>query len=176
MRKTQHRRLLMLLTLLTLAMFGFGFALVPIYNSLCKTLGINGKVVLAKEDDEHLRPIDKARDIEVEFVATNNNTLQWFFYTKIKKIVIHPGETAKLQFYAENKTAHHMIVQAIPSITPGIAAKYLKKTECFCFQQQQLNGHEAMNMPLIFHVDNDLPENIKTITLAYTLFDVTDRL
>ena len=176
MRKTQHRRLLMLLTLLTLAMFGFGFALVPIYNSLCKTLGINGKVVLAKEDDEHLRPIDKARDIEVEFVATNNNTLQWFFYTKTKKIVIHPGETAKLEFYAENKTAHHMIVQAIPSITPGIAAKYLKKTECFCFQQQQLNGHEAMNMPLIFHVDNDLPENIKTITLAYTLFDVTDRL
>ena len=176
MRKTQHRRLLMLLTLLTLGMFGFGFALVPIYNSLCKTLGINGKVVLAKEDDEHLRPVDKARDIEVEFVATNNNTLQWFFYTKTKKIVIHPGETAKLQFYAENKTAHHMIVQAIPSITPGIAAKYLKKTECFCFQQQQLNGHEAMNMPLIFHVDNDLPENIKTITLAYTLFDVTDRL
>lgn len=176
MRKVQHRRLLILLSLLTLGMFGFGFALVPIYNSLCKALGINGKVVLAKAEEGDPTRIDKTRSIEVEFVATNNNTLQWLFYAKTKKVMIHPGETAKLEFYAENKTAHHMVVQAIPSITPGIAAKYLKKTECFCFQQQQLNGHEAMNMPLIFHVDTDLPENVKTITLAYTLFDVTDRL
>lgn len=176
MRKTQNRRLLLFLSLLTLAMFGFGFALVPIYNSLCKTFGINGKVVLAKIEDNKPLSIDKKRLIKVEFVASNNNTLQWFFYPKTKKVMIHPGESAKLEFYAENKTNHHMIVQAIPSITPGIAAKYLKKTECFCFQQQQLNGHEAMNMPLIFHVDPDLPENVKTITLAYTLFDVTDRL
>jgi cytochrome c oxidase assembly protein subunit 11 len=176
MRSNQNRKWLICLSLLTLAMFGFGFALVPIYNSLCKTLGINGKVVLAKPDAGIRQQVDTKRKIVVEFVASNNNTLQWFFYPKINKVMIHPGETAKLEFYAENKTSHRMIVQAIPSITPGIAAKYLKKTECFCFQQQQLNGHEAMNMPLIFHVDTDLPENIKTITLAYTLFDVTDRL
>ena len=176
MRKSQHRRLLIWLSILTLGMFGFGFALVPIYNSLCKTLGINGKIELTKAEAANPLDIDQKRRIEVEFVASNNNTLQWFFYPKTSKVMIHPGETAKLEFYAENKTNHRMIVQAIPSITPGIAAKYLKKTECFCFQQQQLNGHEAMNMPLIFHVDPDLPENVRTITLAYTLFDVTDRL
>ena len=68
-----------------------------------------------------------------------------------------------------------MIVQAIPSVTPGIAAKYLKKTECFCFTQQTLGGHEAMDMPLLFHLDPALPKYIKTVTLSYTLFDVTSR-
>ena len=68
-----------------------------------------------------------------------------------------------------------MVVQAIPSVTPGIAAKYLKKTECFCFTQQTLNGHEAMNMPLLFHLDEALPSNVNTVTLAYALFDVTNR-
>lgn len=88
---------------------------------------------------------------------------------------MHPGEIVKLAFYAENKTDYTMTVQAIPSVTPGIAAKYLKKTECFCFTQQTLNGHEAMNMPLLFHLDTDLPKNVNTVTLSYTLFDVTGR-
>lgn len=66
-----------------------------------------------------------------------------------------------------------MTVQAIPSVSPGIAAKYLKKTECFCFAQQTLPGQSAMDMPLLFHLDRDLPANIKEVTLAYTLFDAT---
>ncbi|MDI1352081.1 MAG: cytochrome c oxidase assembly protein, partial [bacterium] len=99
----------------------------------------------------------------------------WAFYPKIHSIKVHPGEIVKLAFYAENKTGHRMIVQAIPSVTPGLAAKYLKKTECFCFTQQTLNGHEAMEMPLLFHLDTELPAHINTVTLAYTLFDVTDR-
>jgi len=94
----------------------------------------------------------------------------------IKKIKIHPGEVAKLAFYAENQSDHRMTVQAIPSVTPGIAAKYVKKTECFCFTQQTLNAHEGMNMPLLFHLDRDLPSTVKTLTLSYTLFDVTDRV
>lgn len=157
-------------------MFGFGFALVPIYNSLCKTLGINGKVDLeARAEPLGQIRIDKKREIWVEFVATNQGSVPWEFYPKIHKIKVHPGELAKLAFYAENKTNHRMTVQAIPSVTPGIAAKYLKKTECFCFTRQTLNGHEAMNMPLLFHLDADLPAQVKTITLAYALFDVTGK-
>ncbi len=158
-------------------MFAFGFALVPIYNRLCQTLGINGKTnseAIAYEASD--KNIDRNREITVEFVATNNGSIQWSFYPKTKKIKVHPGEIAKLSFYAENKSNFRMTVQAIPSVTPGIAAKYLKKTECFCFTQQTLNGHEAMDMPLLFHLDTDLPEKVKTITLSYTLFDVTNRV
>lgn len=171
-----HQRLLVILSLLVLGMFAFGFALVPIYNSLCKSLGINGKTnPEAVAYDATKVKVDKKREITVEFVATNNSGVPWAFYPKVRKIKIHPGEIAKLAFYAENKTNHTMTVQAIPSVTPGIAAKYLKKTECFCFTRQTLNGHEAMNMPLLFHLDADLPEKVNTVTLSYTLFDVTDK-
>lgn len=173
----KQQKLLVILALIVLGMFAFGFALVPIYNSLCKTLGINGKTnPEAIAYDVTKAKIDTDREILVEFVATNNSGVPWAFYPKTNKIKVHPGEIVKLAFYAENKTGHRMTVQAIPSVTPGIAAKYLKKTECFCFTQQTLNGHEAMNMPLLFHLDTALPENVKTVTLSYTLFDVTSRV
>lgn len=157
-----------------LGMFGFGFALVPIYNSLCKTLNINGKIGQSTEKyTVNEASVDKTRDITVQFVATNNTGIPWLFYPKVRQVKVHPGEIAQLAFYAENKTDYRMTVQAIPSVTPGIAAKYIKKTECFCFTRQVLNGHEAMDMPLLFHLDVDLPKNVKTITLAYTLFDVS---
>ena len=176
MAAQSHRRLLLLLTLVVLGMFAFGFALVPIYNSLCKALGINGKTnAQSIAYDASTAKIDTNRTITVEFVATNNSGVPWAFYPKTKVIDVHPGDIAKLAFYAENKSKRRMTVQAIPSVTPGIAAKYLKKTECFCFEQQTLNSHEAMNMPLLFHLDPELPASVQTITLAYTLFDVSDR-
>lgn len=175
--KRSHRKLVVTLGILVLSMFAFGFALVPIYNSLCKTLGINGKTnTQAIAYDANKVKIAADREVQVEFVATNNSGVPWDFYPKIQKIKVHPGELVKLAFYAENKTDFPMTVQAIPSVTPGIAAKYLKKTECFCFAQQRLNGHEAMNMPLLFHLDPDLPKEVRTVTLAYTLFDVTDKV
>ncbi|KTD38957.1 cytochrome c oxidase assembly protein [Legionella oakridgensis] len=175
MAAKSHTKLLIILTAVVIGMFGFGFALVPIYNSLCKALNINGKVSTEIAAYDKNTQIAKDRDVLVEFVATNNSGVPWAFYPKTHKLRVHPGEIAKLSFYAENKTNHTMTVQAIPSVTPGIAAKYLKKTECFCFTQQTLNGHEAMDMPLLFHIDTELPANVKTITLAYTLFDVSNR-
>lgn len=177
MREQGHGKLLLTLTLVVIGMFAFGFALVPIYNTLCQTLGINGKTNQeAIQYDANKAVVDKNRTVTVEFVATNNSSVPWAFYPKVNKLKVHPGEIAKLAFYAENQSNFKMTVQAIPSVTPGIAAKYLKKTECFCFTQQTLNGHEAMNMPLLFHLDNDLPKDIRTITLSYTLFDVTNRI
>lgn len=176
-RSKNHVKLVILLSLLVLGMFAFGFALVPIYNRLCQTLGINGKT-----NSQSIAFVEKAadvvneRDVVVEFIASKKSSLQWAFYPKTSKLTVHPGKIARLSFYAENQTDSRMTVQAIPSVTPAIAAKYLKKTECFCFTQQTLNGHEAMDMPLLFHIDPDLPANIKTITLSYTLFDVTSRV
>jgi cytochrome c oxidase assembly protein subunit 11 len=173
----KHRKLVVTLSVIVLGMFGFAFALVPIYNTLCQTLGINGKTIqtAVSKPSTSTHPESK-REILVEFVATNNAGIPWLFYPKTKRIQVRLGEISKLSFYAENQTNHRMTVQAIPSVTPGIAAKYIKKTECFCFERQTLNGHEAMDMPLLFHVDTDLPAHIKTITLSYTLFDVTSRV
>lgn len=172
-----HARLIVILAGIVLGMFAFGFALVPIYNSLCKSLGINGKFNgQAVTYDVTKAKIDKTRWVTVEFVATNNGGVPWEFYPKTVKLKVHPGDVARLAFYAENQTNYPMTVQAIPSVTPGVAAKYLKKTECFCFTQQTLNGHEAMDMPLLFHLDPELPEYVKTVTLSYTLFDVTGRV
>lgn len=175
MKSLRLKKLLLTLTIVVVGMFGFAFALVPIYNSLCKSLGINGKIIQANTTTHQLKT-DLTRTIKVEFVATNNSGIPWKFYPKTPVLNVHPGEIAKLAFYAENQTKNTMTVQAIPSVTPGIAAKYIKKTECFCFEHQTLNGHEAMDMPLLFHLDEDLPPQIKTITLAYTLFDVTNRV
>ena len=174
-----NRKLVLILTLTVFCMFGFAFALVPIYNSLCKTLGINGKTYQespAEKKHNRAQVVQLDREVVVEFVATNNNSIPWLFYPKTRRLTLHPGELAKLEFYAENQTDHRMTVQAIPSVTPGIAAKYIKKTECFCFTQQTLDGHEGMNMPLLFRLDADLPQEVNTLTLAYTLFDVTGRI
>lgn len=175
--KGKHRKLVTLLVGVVIGMFAFGYALVPIYNSLCKALGINGKTnTTSIAYDPSKATIDKDRVVTVEFVATNQSGVDWKFYPKTTKLKIHPGEMKRISFYAENDSDHTMIVQAIPSITPGIAAKYFQKTECFCFTQQTLQSHEAMDMPLLFHIDTELPKYVKTVTLSYTLFDVTARM
>ena len=171
--RQKNKKLSLILVGVVVGMFGFGFALVPLYNTFCKALGINGKtapVAQAVSTSE-----DTTRWVTMEFTAMNGGGVQWKFYPSVKRIRLHPGEMKRLSFYAENYSDHEMVVQAIPSVTPGIAAKFLKKTECFCFTQQTLNAHEAMNMPLLFHLDKDLPKQVKTVTLSYTLYDVTAR-
>ncbi len=167
----KQRRLVLILSSFVVLMFGFGYAMVPLYNVLCKQLGINGKtggqVVL---DDTG---IDESRTITVQFLATTNAYIPWEFRPRLRTIQMHPGENKAVAYFARNNTDHAMTVQAIPSVTPGTAAKYLKKTECFCFTQQKMNGQEEMDWPLLFHIDKNVPKNIHTITLAYTLFDVT---
>lgn len=152
-------------------MYGFGYALVPIYSVMCKAFGINGKPsnMVAVNDSS----IDYSRTITVQFLATRNNYLPWKFQPLVNSIKVHPGENKKVAFYAENETAADMIVQAIPSVSPGLAAKHLKKTECFCFTKQMMKGKQGMAWPLLFHLDRELPKKIRTITLSYTLFDIT---
>ena len=156
-------------------MFGFGYALVPLYNVMCKQLGINGKTAGKVVYDAASGYVDKQRVITLELLATNNDGLHWQFHPVQHKLRFHPGEQERIAFFAKNEDDHTMVVQAIPSVTPGEAARYLKKTECFCFTQQTLKSHESMQMPIVFHIDPDLPKHITTVTLSYTLFDVTER-
>lgn len=167
---TKSKKVLVWLSVFVVAMFFFAYALVPLYDVMCKALGINGKTIGATTTNTSY--IDKSREITVQFLVTNNENLDWTFRSNIKKISLHPGVDTKVTYYARNNTNKTMTVQAIPSVTPSRAARHFKKTECFCFNQQTLKPHQSMNMPVIFHLDNSLPKNIHEVTLSYTLFNV----
>ena len=157
----------------SVAMFAFVFVvMVPLYNVLCDALGINGKT----SSEAYISvsaEVDESRSIKVQFIATNNDGMPWAFSPQVAEMLVHPGAANDTVFFAANPTMNAMVAQAIPSVSPSRAAEYFHKTECFCFEQQPLDGNGEAEMPLQFIVDQDLPADIKTITLSYTLFDVT---
>ncbi|MEH6580664.1 MAG: cytochrome c oxidase assembly protein [Halioglobus sp.] len=162
------------LVAVSVLMFAFVFVvMVPLYNVLCDVLGINGKTsgqVYTAVDSR----VDLDRVVTVQFVATNNEGMPWDFGPSVTAMKINPGAVNDTVFLARNPLQDAMVAQAIPSISPARAAEYFHKTECFCFNQQPLEGETSAEMPLQFIVDQDLPRDIKTITLSYTIFDVTD--
>ena len=150
------------------------FIMPPLYDVFCDITGIGGKTGGRYQASES--GVDMGRTVKVQFVATNNGAMPWEFTPRVYEVTVHPGEPTKAVFFAKNRTGRDMIAQAIPNVTPFNAAEYFHKTECFCFNQQPLEAGEEADLPLVFIVDRDLPRAIKTITLSYTLFDVTDRV
>jgi len=162
------------LVTVAIAMFAFVFVvMVPLYDVLCDVLGINGKTSGEAYTSVQVA-VDESREITIQFVATNNDGMPWEFRPGTNVMKVHPGATNDTVFYARNPLPEAMVAQAIPSVSPSRAAAFFHKTECFCFNQQPLDGRTSAEMPLQFIVDNDLPRDIKTITLSYTIFDVTE--
>lgn len=162
------------LLLVVVAMFGFGFALVPLYDVFCDITGLNGKTndsAAIYEDGG----IDKSRTVKVQFITRNAKGIPWKFEPVINEINVHPGEMKLVSFYAKNKAEHDIIGQAVPSVSPGLAANYFHKIECFCFTQQPLAAGKDVEMSLQFYVDLELPTDINTLTLSYTLYDITKK-
>jgi cytochrome c oxidase assembly protein subunit 11 len=156
------------------AMFAFVFVvMVPLYNVLCDALGINGKTSGERYRAVQIQ-VDESRLVTVQFVTTNNEGMPWDFAPTTTMMKVNPGAVNDTVFYARNPLPQNMVAQAIPSISPARAVEFFHKTECFCFNQQPLDGLQSAEMPLQFIVDQDLPRDIKTITLSYTIFDVTD--
>ncbi len=167
-----NSRLIVKLAGVVLGMFGFGFALVPLYDVFCDLTGINGKTRDTAATYESI-VVDKSRLITVEFITRTNTGMSWNFEVETKKVQVHPGQMQKINFFAHNPTSRDIIGQAVPSVSPGQAALFLNKTECFCFEQQPLKAGEKTVMPMSFYVDPQLPEDIKFFTVQYTLYDVT---
>jgi cytochrome c oxidase assembly protein subunit 11 len=166
------RQLIQRLLLLVVVMFAFGFALVPIYDVMCQAFGINGKTAGAYDG---VQTVDQARQVRVQFLATNSAGMVWEFHPQADEVSVHPGATQQMLFVAFNPTDKPMTAQAIPSVAPSKAAAFFHKTECFCFTQQVLQPGERIEMPVRFIVDRDLPKDVHHLTLAYTLFDITAR-
>jgi cytochrome c oxidase assembly protein subunit 11 len=155
-------------------MFAFVFVvMVPLYNVLCDALGINGKTS-GQAYTAVQAGVDESRTVTIQFLATNNAGMPWEFAPTTTMMKVHPGAVNDTVFFARNTQTDAMVAQAIPSVSPARAAEYFHKTECFCFRQQPLAGQTSAELPLQFIVDRDLPKDIGTITLSYTIFDITN--
>jgi len=172
LKSQQMRRLIGILACTVLVMFGFSFALVPLYNTFCTVTGLNGKTG-GRMRAETQSFVDMSRTITIEFVSQVSNDMPWDFYPLVKKITLHPGEMRRVVFMAKNRANETVIGQAIPSVSPGLAAAHLQKTECFCFNSQTLKPHEEREMPLVFYIDPALGKDIPRLTLSYTLYNVS---
>ena len=162
------------LVTVAVAMFAFVFVvMVPLYDVLCDALGINGKTSGEAYTAVEAK-VDESRTITVQFMATNNEGMPWEFGPSVTAMKVHPGAVNDTVYLARNPLPEAMVAQAVPSVSPARAAEYFHKTECFCFNHQPLDGQSTAEMPLQFIIDQDLPKDIRTITLSYTIFDVTD--
>lgn len=169
------RRTALKLALIPIAMFGFGYALVPLYNVFCDTLGLGGRGV--KEVDVStvdVRGVDRGRDIKMEFVTSVNGDLPWNFRAMTGTTTINPGALNEAEFVVENTSDKTIVGRAIYNVTPSVASVYFSKTECFCFTEQTLKPGEKMVMPVRYVIDTELPNNIKGVTLSYTFFELSE--
>ena len=169
-----NRRLVRRLLLIAVGMFGFGFALVPLYNVFCQVTGVNGKTggpvdaVAALAD-----VVDMDRVITVEFVSAVDTGLPWEFRPLVKKMQVHPGEMNDALYFARNQSNDQVVGRAVPSVAPGLAAQYFHKVQCFCFTEQTLGPREEREMPVRFVIDPNLPAEVATVTLSYTFYEST---
>lgn len=159
------------LIVVTLCMFAFGYALVPLYDLFCEVTGIGGKTGQIEQSAAVQEQVISDRWITVEFTSVSTSGIPWEFEPKVNKLDVHPGEIYEIVYSATNNSTRAITGQAIPSVTPGLASKYFNKTECFCFTQQTLAGKEQKDMPVRFIIDPDLPEDVHTITLSYSFFN-----
>lgn len=168
-----NTKLLKKLFVIAAAMFGFGFALVPLYEKVCQVTGIRN---ILKAD--HVAPkntqVDYSRDVTIEF-DSNTHKLGWTFRPLSGHIDIHPGALQQVTYEIRNNENRMITGQAIPSYAPQQAAAYFKKLQCFCFEQQTLQPGESRQMPIVFVVDPELPKDIRAIALSFTFFEVNGR-
>lgn len=169
----QHRRLVLKLVAAALAAFAFGFALVPLYDTLCQAIGLNGKgftvggLTASRPASER---VDRSRVVTVEFTGTVMPGLPWEIRPLTRSVDLHPGEMQAGRFLVHNRSDRPVIGQAVPSVSPGQAAAYFEKIDCFCFARQTLAPGEARELPVVFIVKPELDAAIRTVTLSYAFF------
>ncbi|MCK6428644.1 cytochrome c oxidase assembly protein [Betaproteobacteria bacterium PRO7] len=169
---SSNRTMVRKLVVVALLMFGFGWALVPIYRKICEVTGINLLTTRDAGVERRARntQVDTSRRIVVEFDA--NRQGPWRFKPHVNHVEVHPGELVHVDYDLVNLEARPMAGQAIPSYAPLQSARYFQKLECFCFEQQTLAAGETRRFPVVFFVDPELPRDVTQITLSYTFFEV----
>jgi cytochrome c oxidase assembly protein subunit 11 len=165
-----NQQTLVKLLVVAIAMFGFGYAMVPFYRAICDALDINNVV---KADQPLVNTqVDTGRTLTIEFDTNLRSNLPWTFTAIEKSVRVHPGALTQVTFEVRNRSDRAVTGQAIPSFGPQLAGRYFKKLDCFCFSQQTLAPGEVRQMPVVFVVESGLPQDVNTVTLSYTFFEV----
>jgi len=171
-----NRQMVVKLLVIAAVMFGFGYAMVPMYRAICEALGINVLSLVEREVPgvtSKARPntqVDTSRTIVIEFDA--NARGPWSFRPERAQVTVHPGQLTTVMYEFRNTQSRTMSAQAIPSYAPKQATAHFNKLECFCFNQYTLKPGEVKRWPVVFVVDPKLPKDVTTITLSYTFFEV----
>ena len=172
-KRITNQRLVLVLTMAVFLMFGFGYALVPLYDLFCEITGIGGKpTVAATQNDDPDLEIDLSRSVSIEFTGNSTNGFPWSIKPVINKTKVRPGEIHEVNYLVKNFSSQDMVGQAIPSVTPMQAARHVVKLECFCFNNQTLAAGEERLMPVRFYIDPELAKDTATVTLSYSFFEV----
>lgn len=168
--KLAHFSLIAQLTLASVAMFGFGFAMVPLYDIFCEVTGISSSnTTTASTMPEAMEP-DLDRTVTIEFTSSGTQLGAWDFGTEDTRMKVHPGKLYTTHYVATNKSDSPRIGHAVPDVSPTGATRYLQKVECFCFNEQSFEARETKRMPVLFYIDPALPSNIGTLTLSYSFY------
>jgi len=167
-QQVANRTLLKRLSVVVVAMFGFGYLMVPFYEKFCEVTGIRN---IGRADEAANTQVDTKRTVRVELDGNLRN-LPWRFHPREPTVDVHPGELRQVVFEVVNTTGRPITGQAIPSYAPQHAAQYFRKLDCFCFATQTLGAGERREMPVVFVIDSKLPDDLSTITLSYTFFEV----
>ena len=155
------------LIVVTMVMFGFGFALVPFYYKICEVTGINSGDEQALVNNTQ---VDTSRWVTLEFDANVNEAMPWQFKPAQRMLKVHPGQLVQVEYEAVNNSDQPIVGQAVPSYGPARAAAFFKKIECFCFTPQTLAAGERRRMPVLFVLDPSMDKDVNTVTLSYTFF------
>lgn len=171
---SQHRPLLKRLIIISSLMFVFAFALVPLYDVFCQVTGLNGKPSMKQAKTSE--SVNTMQQVDVGFITHAQAGAPFKVTSENQRMTVNTGEMNKITFKASNLSDQDLVMQAVPSVSPGLAAQYLHKVECFCFQQQPIKAMESVDMTLLFYVDEELPIEIEEMTLSYALFDISEKI
>jgi cytochrome c oxidase assembly protein subunit 11 len=164
-----NARMLRKLGVVVVVMFGFGYALVPFYDQICKATGLRD---IDRADEVTNTQVDTTRSVRVELDSNLPPGLAWSFKPLEKVVTVHPGEMRQVMFEVTNNTSRPVTGQAVPSYSPQNAQQYFRKLECFCFTRQTLAPGETRQMPVVFVLDPSMPRDMPTVSLSYTFFQV----
>ena len=175
-RDQSNRRLTLRLLGFAAGAFAFGFALVPLYDVICDITGVGNPKDLLRASNVQSVEYDESRQVTVEFVADLPTVGSWEFHPVTAEMKVTPGRLYEIDYVARNLTGRDTVAQAIPSVAPGKATAFFRKTECFCFVPQNFAKDEERVMSVRFVIDPNLPKSIDRVTLSYVFYDNSTRV